>query len=103
MAVMLRREEFVFRRKRTLDLADVECATGGSRREVRFRWNIGEGHHSLPLCERGQRPFWDSQSPQAGQCQTSLQNFTTCWLHGHIRLLLCACALIGDFGPSCAE
>src|SRR5690242_13927676 len=76
MAVMLRREELVFRRERPIDGAYVEIPPVWGGDKVYVCWNIRERHQRLAFSERRQCPFRESENTQSGECQTSLQHFT---------------------------
>src|SRR5262252_7229404 len=74
MAVMLRCEELVFRRKWAVDFADVVISSIAVRREIGVGGDVRERHQRLALRQRGQCPFGKTKSSQASHSQTGFQN-----------------------------
>ena len=85
MAVVLRREELIPRRERTVDLADIDDAPVGRRGQVDVRGEVREGHQRLALCEGGQHPVRQAQDPQSRDGETPLENVATGALFRHVR------------------
>ena len=83
MAVVLRREELVARRELAADLADVDDAPVGGRRQVDVRRQVGERHQRLALRKGGQRPFRKAKDPEARNRQAAFENVATSVLFRH--------------------
>ena len=81
---MLSREELVFRRKCSVDRADVQIPPVRCRCEIRVCRNIREWHERLTFSQRGQCPFRHAENTKSCQRQTSLQNFPARLIR-HIR------------------
>ena len=87
MAVVLRREELILRRERTVDLANVDDAPVGAGDQDHVLGHVGEGHERLALCERRQRPFRQTQDAEPGRREAAFENFPTRVLSCHDRPL----------------
>src|SRR5687767_3117584 len=87
MAVVLRREELILRRKGAVDLAHVQlppidAGSGEGLRQIRER------HQDFALCQGWKHKLRHSQDPETGDGQAALQQIATrmCCVHGAVSL-----------------
>jgi len=89
MAVMLRREELVRRRERSIDFPDVKRARRCVGVRVEVRRKVAEGDDGLTLRERGERERWKIRDREAYTRQTEgFQNVAPRRDSGHPSKLL---------------